>query len=193
MLQNQTKSNKSNPISFNEQVKTIGTGLKRSIKRDLITNSAKTAWNQFWGFHNNENFEHFPSLPKTERKEAQKQAAYETKREFIVFTAQERAVSQEIEAIRKELMAVIKAVKEVDFEIEKTVMAIPVKPGVYHVRFLERIKRILRLVREKLENSRTWLKLANTKRKQKHYWFLYKKKGTSFGLSNERTVATQIG
>lgn len=169
--------------SFLEQLRSASPG---------TTGTSRNAWSQFWGGEA-ENFEQAPTLEKLERKEVKKGAAYETRQEIILFSQRERQAVREIEEIRRELIAIIKAVKEVDFEVQKTVMEIPVKPGVYHVRFLERIKRVLKLIRERLEDSSTWLKLSVAKRKQRGYWSMYKKKGTSFGLSGERVVSTQTG
>lgn len=184
--------NQFNNQSLLENLKNVPGGMSKSLKNDLMTEGWNSVWNQFWGFER-ESFEKTSALEQSERKEFRKKANYEAKTEVILFTAQERAVAQEIEAIRQELIAFIKTAKEVDFEIEKTVKEIPVRPGVYHLRFLERIKRLLKLLREKLENSRTWLRVSVSKRKQRGYWFLYKKNGTNFGLSNERVVATQTG
>lgn len=178
--------------SFLEQIRSVSSGTSKSLKEDVVKGGARTAWSQFWGVEG-ESFEQAPTLEKAERKEIQKGAAYEVKQEIILFTASERAAIREIEEIRRELIAIIKTVKEVDFEVQKTVMEIPSKPGVYHVRFLERIKIVLKLIRERLEDSRTWLKLSVSKKKQRGYWSMYKKSGTSFGLSGERVVSTQTG
>lgn len=178
--------------SFLEQLRSIPAGTLKSFKEDVVKAGARTAWNNFWGLEG-ENFEQTPTPEQADRKEVKKRAAYEVKTEIVLFTATERRTAREIEGIRKELMAIIKAVKNVDFEVQKTVMEIPVKPGVYHVRFLERIKKVLQLIRMRLEDSRTWLKLSVSKRQQRGYWSMYKKKGTSFGLSGERVVATQTG
>lgn len=169
--------------SFLEQLRSVSSS---------STPTSRTAWSQFWGGEG-ESLEQVPTMEKAERKEIPKKGAYETRQEIILFTLQERAALGEIEEIRKELIAIIKTIKQVDFEVQKTVMEIPARPGIYHIRFLERIRRVLKLIREKLEDSRTWLKLSVSKRKQRGYWSMYKKKGTSFGLSGERVVSTQTG
>ena len=169
--------------SFLEQLRNSSSGKVNTRKN----------WDQFWGSESASSFENLAPSEKIERKESFKKPAYEARREFILFSVREQQIAKEIEAIRVELITLVKTVKEVDFTITKAVMEIPVKPGVYHVRFLERIRRLLKLIREKLENSQTWLKQFMSKKKQRMYWSLYKKKGTSFGLSGERVVSTQTG
>lgn len=191
----QTKKKTSSPTSDSlfEQFRSIPSGTGKSLKNDLIKGGTRTAWSQFWGVESSGSFEDIKQPERIERKEPIRRRGYEIRQEIVLFSQQEQKTATEIEAIRRELEMIIKTIKEVDFEVQKAVMEIPVKPGVYHVRFLERIKQLLKLIREKLEDSRTWLKLSVSKKKQRGYWALYKKKGTSFGLSSERVVATQTG
>ena len=50
---------------------------------------------------------------------------------------------------------------------EKAAEKMPTKPGVYHVTFFERLRQIIKFFRERIEESRTWLKLMSSKKKQK--------------------------
>lgn len=186
------QTNKKNPPasdnSFLEQLRSLSNNPPKS---------PKTPYHSPWGSQSSvesfTSFEKTTTLEQSERKETQKRAAYEYKQEFVVFSKQEQQTMKEIEAIRQELVLLVNTIKEVDFEVKKAVLEIPVNPGIYHVRFLERIRKLLKLVREKLEDSRCWLKLSTTRKRQKGYWGMYKKKGTSFGLSGERVVSTQTG
>lgn len=107
--------------------------------------------------------------------------------------AEEKDLNLKIDAVRKELAALSASIKSLNTQIEKTVQEIPVQPGIYHLNFYERLKVILIHLRESIDDSRTWLECWTNKKKQKHFWGLYKKHGTSFGLSSERTVATSAG
>lgn len=66
-------------------------------------------------------------------------------------------------------------------------------PGTYHVTFFEWMLTVVRAARMKVEDSGAWLTQFKSKKKQKQYWNMFKKHGTTFGLSNERVVATQTG
>lgn len=71
----------------------------------------------------------------------------------------------------------------------------PAKVGEYHIHFLEWMILMIKSAREKVEDSNAWLNTVKGKggKKGKGYWGMFKKHGTSFGMSNERAVATQAG
>lgn len=103
-------------------------------------------------------------------------------------------VKEQIEAIRIELKALSKSMQALNMEIQKAVMETPIKnPGVYHVTFYEKLRIVLSLLREQIDDSRTWLTMHTSRKKKIGYWGMFKKHGTTFGLSNERALATQAG
>lgn len=106
---------------------------------------------------------------------------------------QESQVAQKIEEIRIELKSLIATIKNVDLEISKTVGDQFIDPGVYHLNFLDRLKTILKLMRKNLSDSASWLSVMRSRKKERRYWSLYKKKGTEFGLNPDRVVSTQVG
>lgn len=189
--------------SLFEQLRGLSSGAQKSVKNDVVKGGAQAAWKQFWGVETESisqesseigaSYEKMTAPEEVERKGPPKRGAYEIRQEITVFSGEERQTMQEIQLIRSELLAIVKTMKDIDVEVEKAIKEVPVKPGVYHVRYLERIRKILKLIREKLENSKLWLQTSNSKRKAKGYWGMYKKKGTSFGLSSERVVSTQTG
>ena len=46
---------------------------------------------------------------------------------------------------------------------------------------------------KKVEDSGAWLGKVQGKGAKKGYWGMFKQHGTTFGLSGERSVATQVG
>lgn len=102
-------------------------------------------------------------------------------------------VRQQIEAVRKELQTLAASVKKLNQEIHTAVTETPVAVGVYHLNFFEHLKTVLKSLREQVEDSRTWLSAFMTRKKKMGYWGMLKKHGTSFGMSNERAIATQAG
>jgi hypothetical protein len=68
-----------------------------------------------------------------------------------------------------------------------------VNPGKYHTSFFEWVLSAIRIARMKVEDSGAWLSASKGKKAKKDYWQMFKKHGTTFGLSNERVVATQTG
>ncbi len=102
-------------------------------------------------------------------------------------------LKQQIDAVRAELKALAASIKSLNQEVQKTIIEAPVVPGIYHLNFFEKLKSFLQILREQIDDSRTWLSLQNNRKKKQGYWGMYKKHGTSFGLSSERTMATQAG
>jgi len=68
-----------------------------------------------------------------------------------------------------------------------------VRPGKYHKSFFTWILSMIQIARRKVEDSGAWLLVLQSKKKQRQYGAMAKKHGTSFSLSNERVVATQVG
>lgn len=83
-------------------------------------------------------------------------------------------------------------VLEVEFK-EVTIDQRITKPGKYHVTFFQWVLTVIRSARMRVENSGAWLAQFKSKKKQRGYWEMFKKHGTTFGLSNERVVSTQTG
>ena len=76
---------------------------------------------------------------------------------------------------------------------EIAVMQAPAEVGKYHINFFEWMLSVIRNARMKVEDSGAWLSAMQSKKGKKNYWAMFKKHGTSFGMSNERQVATQTG
>ncbi len=103
----------------------------------------------------------------------------------------QQAIRQEIEAIKKSGTDLSHEVRQID---KLTVEDMPNKVGVYHVRFLEVMLSLLRSVREKIGDSKTWLQ-AMISRKQKRgslFAVRSKKMGTQYSLSQELQSARSV-
>ena len=105
-----------------------------------------------------------------------------------------QVLSRKIEEIIIELKRLIVASEELQLEFkEVAIEQRVVNPGKYHLSFFEWILSAIRLARMKIEDSSSWLTAFHSKKAKKQYWQMFKKHGTTFGLSNERVVATQTG
>ncbi len=105
-----------------------------------------------------------------------------------------KELSVKIQEILIEIKQLVNCSQELQVEF-KEIAAEPriVNPGKYHVSFFEWVLLIVRQARMKVEDSEAWLAAFNSKKAKKGYWGMFKKHGTSFGMSNERVVATQTG
>ncbi len=103
-------------------------------------------------------------------------------------------INQQIEELRIELKKLTSASKLVERAVKDAAAEqAPVRPGKYHIRFFEFVISVVKDATRKLEDAASFGALFTSKKKQRQYWNMYKKHGTTFGLSGERTTATQTG
>lgn len=130
--------------------------------------------------------------------EREKILSFQKQRETIeknVFSYKESVqIKQEIDQLLKELKLLASSTQRLTKEVTQVAMEeMPVNPGTYHINFLEWLIRMIKSLREKVEDSSAWLKVFSSRKGQKQYWQMFKKHGTSFSLSGERVIATQAG
>lgn len=103
-------------------------------------------------------------------------------------------INQQIEKLRIELKKLTSASKLVERAVKDAAAEqAPVKAGKYHLRFFEFVISVVKDATRKLEDAASFGALFTSKKRQRQYWNMYKKHGTTFGLSGERTTATQTG
>lgn len=214
---NQTNNPKSkvvqndNPV---EQFRNIGRSIGNSLVRDVGKGIATDALSSLFGrpnygkagdlqpnspisLSNNPltrsplSPERFPRSPLGRKKEEWKPlVSPETMNRL---RAQEVEVQKRIEEIRMEIRQLIAELKTVDQQIVNTIDQPFVNPGEYHISFLDRLKAVLKVMLKEMKDSRSWLTVMQSRKKQKTFWSLYQKKGTKFGLSSEHNVTRQVG
>ena len=199
MNQGQSKPNSKRPNPYIvgdnvlETVRSIGGNVGKTLQQDVVQQMGNDMLRDIFGtqqpkeLHQNESIAVQP-----EQRAPQLTSNSELMKPFIQKDIQE--TKTQLESIRKELQMLSKSIKGFHQEVEKAIMEMPVNPGVYHINFFEQLRSFLQSLRETLDNSSTWLAAfsANSKKK-KGYWGKYKKHGTTFGLSSERTASTQSG
>jgi hypothetical protein len=109
-------------------------------------------------------------------------------------TRTEQQIVSAVEQIRMEIQKLMKSSKIVEQTVkDATADKAPIKPGRYHLNFFEFVLSVLREATKKLDDTAAFGAVFTSKKQQSKYWNSYKKQGTTFGLSGERTVATQTG
>lgn len=128
------------------------------------------------------------------------------RKEFTVFRQEvyheQVNVKREIESLTHEIRKMIDVIKTQDAalltEVKDAQKAVleshPEDAGIYHVRFLEVILKLLGAIREKISDSRTWLEAMTSKRAKRGSLFAArtKKKGTQYSLSQELASARSV-
>lgn len=137
----------------------------------------------------------------SEKKQKQPQ-----RKEFSIFNYnnyyEKEIVKKQIKELTEQIKKEVEYLKKADnalmaevVDIEKITMeSLPQKPGIYHVRFLEIVLRMLQTLREKVSESKTWLSAMINKKKKRGSLFasLSKKKGTQYSMSQELSSARSI-
>lgn len=176
------------------------TGLLKEIKnsfeasvKDPFTDM-DDSFNEFTNPFSQERFTPAPSFEKKEPKRI--------RRSEVVFNrleAQEQArLGRDLEQLMKEVKKEIELLKVQDKSLiedlsKLTLTELPKTPGIYHLRFLEFIIKLLRSIRQKISEGRMWLQASFDKKRQKKFWSMAKKKGTKFSMSKELSQANIPG
>lgn len=143
---------------------------------------------------------------RQDRDDFEKRQKPKTRQEFSLFSYnnyyEKEVVKKQIKELTEQIKKEIELLKKADsslisevHDIEKlTVDSLPEKPGIYHIRFLEIVLRLLQSLREKVGESRTWLSAMVSKRKKRGSLFasLSKKKGTQYSMSQEISNARSV-
>jgi len=138
------------------------------------------------------------NIKKEVKKSEKKQNQVFNYNEYFETTLIKKQINELTEQIKKEIEALKKAdsslLNEVK-DIEKlAINELPEKPGVYHIRFLEIVLNILRVLRAKVGESKTWLQALISRKKKRGSLFAVrsKKAGTQYSLSQELQTARAV-
>lgn len=137
-------------------------------------------------------------------KEEKKQLHIEPGIDYVreIVHAERKIQAEESHEIKMRMQEIIIEIKkltksskelEVEFKDVQQIERIPQNAGKYHANFVEWLLSMVRGARERVDNAISWTSAIKGKKQQRQYWSLFKKHGTSFGLSGERVVATQVG
>lgn len=197
---NQAARSHNNPF---ESLGNLMQGAGDSFINDLVAPSANDFFEQMLGIE----------TPKAEKHAGEMHAGEEVKlgehkaesgeiaQEYVQeMIHPERAGSSEnqeiqvrIEQILVEIKRLTESSKELELEFKDVATEAPMaEVGKYHENFLEWVLATIKTARMRIEESAGWLSAMHSKKDRK-YWSMFKKHGTTFGLSNERVVATQTG
>jgi len=124
------------------------------------------------------------------------------RRSEVVFNYLERQEQSRLNSEIQQLMREVK--REVDLlkvqnsglvaDISKlTLNEVPKSAGIYHLRFMEFVIKLLQAIRKQVSEGRLWLQTGTAKRQARSFRALAKRKGTQFSQSRELTQANLPG
>ena len=128
----------------------------------------------------------------------QKKEPVRIRRQEVLFNRQEQGIMQEMRMLLKEVKKELDAVKVQEASLVSDITKLTLndsneKPGIYHLRFLEFIIKLLRSIRKKISEGRMWLDASYQKRKQKGFLGRAKKHGTAYSMSKEMSQSNLPG
>lgn len=197
------------PTTIREETKKLWDDMLKATSQDVTRGSLKSVSEQL-GFSENgeqqllEGQEFVLEAKRSEQKaqEAKSQitAEFMEYKRSVINAERPAEAKTEIEIKRaiEQIQGEIKKLTQTSKLVERTVKdataeKAPIKPGKYHLSFFEFVLGVLRDATRKLEDTVHFGAVFTSKKQQSKYWNAYKKHGTTFGLSGERTTATQTG
>lgn len=194
-------------------------GVVDSAKDDLIKAATKDMWKQIYmpenekthSYHNSPVEMHAGqehSLTSTQEEDsdheeksefADRDPSINYRREVLHYresinSRENHEISQKVNEIIFELKKLVDSSTIISAELNAvSVSQAPAEVGKYHINFFEWMLITLQTARMKVEDSGAWLSSMSGKKGKKDYWSEFKKHGTSFGMSSERSTATQTG
>jgi hypothetical protein len=194
-----------------EAIRDTGTSIAKGVG-DELKKAAHLAWEQSLGLgtfstkQSGEMQQGEEIVLRKKQEEQEKKAKFANIDAGINYTAEiihaERRVTQEtnreVKTTVQEILLELKRIKGMSKEIESQfrdvdTINMPEAPGKYHINFFEWVLSVVRNARMKIEDSKAWLTSVRGKSARKQHWTTNKNQGTQFGLSAERSSATQVG
>jgi len=196
-------STKSNTL---EILKDFGSSTVQNTA-DSLKNVGTGILDQFFGNvdddHDDEDIEQFEEVKKNVEtaktpSRSKKEANIFNYNEYHESVLVKKEIGQLVEQIRQEIAYLKKADSSLLSEVKDieniSINSLPEKPGVYHIRFLEIVLRVLRHMREKIGESRTWMQTLISKKKKRGSLFAVrsKKAGTQYSMSQELSNSRSV-
>jgi hypothetical protein len=114
-----------------------------------------------------------------------------------VFDARQVETDRKIAQLTNELEALAKDLDDTNRkarEAQIAVMQNTVSPGDYHIGMLEKLLKVVMILRQSVGESASWLDMFNGRHAaQQSYWGQFHSQGTQWSMSSERAIATSVG
>jgi len=105
--------------------------------------------------------------------------------EQALFDKQSQELRLALHAITEEIKALASATPRLAEELQIAIFQAPVKPGIYHISFFQKLLEYIKGFRKKIEDASIWLHATNKRAAKKGFWAQYQKHGGRRLLSAE--------
>ncbi|PIZ66074.1 hypothetical protein COU87_03900 [Candidatus Roizmanbacteria bacterium CG10_big_fil_rev_8_21_14_0_10_39_12] len=203
--QNQTQQSKHESLETEKSTSLSGTfsSLAKDTARQTADSFKDIGKGLFEQLMNSDSIsEQYPDFRKEVKKDAKSAMNLERGTLFSFRKVEEdrqiEEIKELIQAIRREVQGIKQAdaplMREVK-DIERlTIDSMPEQMGIYHVRFLEIVLKVLQSLRLKIGESNTWMQALVNKKAKRGSAFAAnsKKQGTQYSLSQEHQVSRNV-
>lgn len=114
-----------------------------------------------------------------------------------VYDARQVETQRKIEQLTNELEMLAKDLDDTNRkarEAQIAVMQNTVNPGEYQIGMLEKLLKLVVMLRRSVGESASWLDAFNSRKSaQNSYWGQFHSQGTQWSMSQERSIATSVG
>jgi hypothetical protein len=188
--------------NFLEVLRGLGSGVVNEVKQQ-VTTAVKSDLPQAFGLgaassgdltpNKAFSMEDIKSAEKRGERRGESRMEGRLQQERAVFMRQEQEAKASIQSILLEIRSLTKSTGEFVKEVETAALMMPSNPGIYHKNFYERLRNFIVIMKQKVQESRHWLAMMNSRAQKKGYWGQVKTSGSKFLLSSERYAVTSTG
>jgi len=207
--QKQKQAKKVKHSSVLENLKDVGSGTARAIKKDLLQETSQEFINQLLGRIPEKKkysgditpgesleFKEVFSGRQEETMKLRKQLSLEKKlreEEKVRSEKKGNELRLQLKAIMEEVAILAQNTQELGDEIQVAAMQAPIEPGVYHLIFFEKLLEFVKSFRKNIGEAKVWLQSSNKRARKKNYWASYKKHGGKFLLAADHYLSRSAG
>ena len=210
-IKKQRSVSKARSTNVLESLKDLGGGVGKSVKEDLLSPMSKDFFNQlFKSRSQNKSYsgeikpgeqvgmkDVFSGNREKEEK-LQKQMTMERvlhQEEMSLIQKKMMELKQQLTAIMQEMQVISVTTPQLSKEIQIAAMQAPVNPGIYHLRFFEKLLDFMKAFRKNASQANSWLHAVNARgKKGGNVWGNNYKKGKgSYLLSSEHYLQRSAG
>lgn len=207
--QKQKQTKKVKHSSVLENLKDVGSGTAKAIKKDLLQETSQEFINQLLGRMPEKKkysgditpgesleFKEVFSGKQEETVKLKKQLNLEKRlreEEKVRSEKKGNELRLQLKAIMEEVAALAQNTQELGEEIQVAAMQAPIEPGVYHLIFFEKLLEFVKSFRKNIGQAKVWLQSSNKRARKKNYWASYKKHGGKFLLAADHYLSRSAG
>ena len=207
---NSSKNDKRRSQNVLEALKDIGGATAASARQDLLKGTSEDIFKQLLGRYPTPQRKVSGELSPGETLEMDKAYSGEQQRatqerkqltflnklkdeETRMVEREKGELKLQLNALQQELLKLMEVTQDIAQETQVAAMSAPIEPGVYHIRYYEKLLEFIKSFRKQIGGAAMWMAESNKRAQKKNYWSKYKKSGSKFLLSADHYLTRSAG